>query len=471
MTTVAAGQDAVVLGTTSPERELALGSLPISGELPPWLAGSLVRVTPARWDAGDRTLAHWFDGLAMLHSFGIRDGEVSYANRWLRSRQYEAIERDGKMAYSEFATDPCRSIFKRVTTLFDPARAVTDNGVVNVARLGEQYLALTETPLPVEFDPDTLETLGVAKWHRRIPGLSTTAHPHGDRGMLINYALRYGPRSSYRIYTQEPGGAPRVLSRIRTRKPAYVHSFGLTERYVVFVEFSLVVNPYKLVAGRTFAESLDWEPERGSTFTLVDRARGRVAARHQGPPFFCFHHINAYEEGDEVVVDLCSYDDATIVEALYIDRMRSRNGGASPPPALPRRFRLGPHGLKDEVLVEVPFELPRIDYGPRNGRPYRYVYGASASAPGQFLDVAVKLDVEERSFELWREEGCHPSEPVFVRDPDGDREDDGVALSVVLDARAGNSFLLVLDAASWTELARAEVPQHVPFGFHGQFFR
>ena len=470
MATLAAGTDAVVLGTTAPERELELGSLPVTGEIPAWLTGSLVRVTPARWDAGDKTLAHWFDGLAMLHSFGIEDGQVSYANRWLRSRQYESVERDGKMAYSEFATDPCRSIFKRVTTLFDPAQALTDNGVVNVARLGDQYLALTETPLPVEFDPDTLETLGVTEWRKKIPGISTTAHPHGDGHTLINYALAYGPVSSYRIYTQEPGEAPRVLGRIRNRKPAYIHSFGLTERYVVFVEFSLVVNPLKLVAGSTFAESLDWEPDRNTTFHLVDRRTGKVAARYEGPPFFCFHHINAYEDGDEVVVDLCAYENASIVQALYIDRMRAPGGNSYEPP-VPRRFRLGPRGVSDEVLVEVPFELPRINYGRCNGRAYRYAYGNSASGPGEFLNVAVKLDVEERSFETWQEDGCHPSEPVFVRAPGGEREDDGVALSVVLDAHTGNSFLLVLDASTWTELARAELPQHVPFGFHGQFFR
>src|SRR5687768_12847809 len=116
MATLAAGADAITLGTTPPEAEIQLQSLPVSGEIPPWLTGSLVRVTPASWDAGQR---HWFDGLAMLHSFGVQGGEVSYANRWLRSRQYEAVERDGSLAYSEFATDPCRSIFKRVTTLFD----------------------------------------------------------------------------------------------------------------------------------------------------------------------------------------------------------------------------------------------------------------------------------------------------------------------------------------------------------------
>jgi len=71
----------------------------------------------------------------------------------------------------------------------------------------------------------------------------------------------------------------------------------------------------------------------------------------------------------------------------------------------------------------------------------------------------------------WRDDGCYPGEPVFVRRPDGSDEDDGVVLSVVLDATAGRSFLLVLDAASMSELARAEAPHHIPFGFHGQFVR
>jgi carotenoid cleavage dioxygenase-like enzyme len=60
---------------------------------------------------------------------------------------------------------------------------------------------------------------------------------------------------------------------------------------------------------------------------------------------------------------------------------------------------------------------------------------------------------------------------VFVADPGADGEDEGVLLSIVLDGRKGNSFLVVLDARSLEELARAEVPHHIPFGFHGQFAR
>ena len=82
----------------------------------------------------------------------------------------------------------------------------------------------------------------------------------------------------------------------------------------------------------------------------------------------------------------------------------------------------------------------------------------------------MKVDVHDGSSRIWREEGSHPGEPVFVATPGGTEEDDGVILSVVLDPAAGRSYLLVLDAGTFEERARAEVPHAIPFGFHGQFF-
>ncbi|MDX6508006.1 MAG: hypothetical protein QOG06_2650, partial [Gaiellaceae bacterium] len=82
----------------------------------------------------------------------------------------------------------------------------------------------------------------------------------------------------------------------------------------------------------------------------------------------------------------------------------------------------------------------------------------------------VKADLASGETGVWHEPGTYPGEPVFVATPGGRREDDGVLLSLVLDAAAGSSFLLVLDAAGLGELGRARVPHHVPFGFHGQYF-
>jgi carotenoid cleavage dioxygenase-like enzyme len=87
------------------------------------------------------------------------------------------------------------------------------------------------------------------------------------------------------------------------------------------------------------------------------------------------------------------------------------------------------------------------------------------------MNQLVKLNVKTRQTTLWREAGCYPGEPVFVAAPQAEAEDEGVILSVVLDGQSGTSFLLVLDAASFVEIGRAAVPHHVPFGFHGQYFR
>ncbi len=185
-------------GFSSLDSELELDSLPIEGSIPEWLDGTLLRNGPAKFEAGEQPIAHWFDGLAMLHKFSFAAGRVSYANRFLRTDAYREAEA-GRLSYAGFATDPCRSIFKRMATMFRPR--FTDNCNVNLAKLGEQYIAMTETPLPVAFDPDTLDTLGVAY---EPPGMHVTAHPHHDpeRGELLAYATHFGRRSKYRVYAQ-----------------------------------------------------------------------------------------------------------------------------------------------------------------------------------------------------------------------------------------------------------------------------
>jgi beta,beta-carotene 9',10'-dioxygenase len=459
------------LGFTTLEREVVLDELALSGELPGWLGGSLLRTGPAKFEVGEQRMRHWFDGLAMLHRFTIDAGRVSYGNRFLHSRSYRAARERGRLVYGEFATDPCRSLFKRVQTLFSPTSAVGDNANVNVTRLGERFIAMTETPLPVQFDRQTLETAGVRPYE--APGQLSTAHPHMDResrGML-NYAAKLGARSSYRFFAVAPEETkPRVIASLPVKEPAYMHSFGLTERWLVLAEFPFVVNPLALaLSGRPYIENYRWKPELGTRFTLVDRASGQATGGFQTDACFAFHHVNAYEDGDEVVVDMCAFADAGVIEDLYLERLRA---GKPVQNAELTRFRLSlrDRSVRRSRLADDAIELPRINYGRCNERPYRYVWGNS-NGSGAWLERIVKIDTTDGATLSWAEPGCYAGEPVFVGRPGAEREDDGVLLSVVLDASAGNSFLLVLDAADLSERARAEVPHHIPFGFHGQFAR
>ncbi len=462
------------LGFTTLDHEIQCDHLPVRGALPAWLRGSLVRNGPARFEFAQQSYRHWFDGLGMLHSFTVQDGQVAYANRFLQTADLREGEATGRITRAAFASDPCRSVFKRVMTLFTPP-AVTENANVNVARLAGHYVAMTEVPLPIEFDPKTLQTLGVFDYGKDgLKGQATTAHPHFDydRSAAVNYLLQFGRHSDYIVYQIPHGQTHRhLIGSVRVPEPAYMHSFGMTENFVILAEFPLRVNPLKLLtSGKPFILNYEWRPEQPTRFLRMSKHDGSVRV-YEGPAFFAFHHVNAFEEGDDIVLDIAAYPDPGIIDAFYLDRLRT--GGTAPTAEL-RRYRLpaavGPATY--ERLSDASIELPRVNYARANGRDYQYTYGVSTRAdqPGGFQNQLVKVDVRARQTQTWREDGTYPGEPVFVAAPDAQAEDDGVILSVVLDAPRGLSYLLVLDARSFTELARAEVPHAIPFGFHGQFF-
>ena len=118
--------------------------------------------------------------------------------------------------------------------------------------------------------------------------------------------------------------------------------------------------------------------------------------------------------------------------------------------------------------------LPRINDKYR-GKNYCYVYLETAANAGSSLDYAdmalVKKDVcTDAPLKVWHVDFHYPSEPQFVPNPASTSEDDGVLLSTVLDGKAKKSYLLVLDAKSFTEVSRVYIPSIQPTGLHGQYY-
>ena len=463
------------LGFTTLDRESRAVELPVDGALPDWLSGSLSRTAPTRFEVGARAYEHWFDGLAMLHGFAFGDGGVRYTNRYLRSRNWCAAEAKSEIARSEFMTDPCRTLFGRVMAIVAPTSP--DNGNVNVSVLGDALVALTETPMPIRFDPHTLETLGPLRYDPVVKGQVSTAHPHSDGSRGYSYVIEMGRRSVYRLFADE-GGHQRVVAELPADEPSYLHSFGMSERHLILVEFPLRVNPLRLaLSGKPFIANYRWKPELGTRFTVVEKETGAVVARARAPACFSFHHVNAFEADGRVHVDLLAYPDPGVIDRLRLAPLRA--GEPADATALLTRFAVSlgddgdePTDIAGRVLCDEPVELPRFDYARRAGRAYSVLWAVGQGDAASFWDTIVRIDLSglAASVRRWREPGCFPGEPVFVARPGGEREDDGALLSVVLDARVGRSFLLVLDAATLEERARAAVPHHIPFGFHGNHF-
>lgn len=90
-----------------------------------------------------------------------------------------------------------------------------------------------------------------------------------------------------------------------------------------------------------------------------------------------------------------------------------------------------------------------------------------------------KLDVNSKTPLIWKpgSETAFPSDVIFVPHPHAVDEDDGILLSVVIDANISEEtphFLVVLDAKTMREIARAQFNQekvHIAASTHGLFVK
>ncbi|WP_224333842.1 carotenoid oxygenase family protein [Haloprofundus halobius] len=462
--------------------------LRVDGEIPSWLDGTLVRNGPGSFTVGDRRVNHWFDGLAMLRRFRIEDGEVRYTNRFLRSRQFRHVREHDSLRFREFGTDPqWRGLghLRRFGT-----RAATDNASVSVVYLGGRHLAATETPWWTVYDPETLRTRGGRQFDDEVGRAGPLAHVHYDpfREEIVGVATRLGLHSEYVVYRVPDGKERReVVARVPIRHPGYLHSFALTPNYVALLVPPFRTTPLALLRDRPFVESYRWRPELGTRILVVDRERGELVAYARTAPSFVFHHVNAFERAGALHLDVAAFEDASVVDAFSLDGFDSPD--FSPPGAELRRLQVDVETghVVTRTLHPGHVEFPTIHYARCNTQPYRYVYGVGTEerSPDGYVDRLVKVDLGERrgrfqAWETWTEPNVYPGEPLFVprvslqRSEDSEEavtEDDGVLLSVVLDADAERSFLLILDAATMSERARAVFSEPIPFDFHGQFYR
>lgn len=460
-------------GFSDLDSETEVARLSVKGTFPAWLRGTLLRTGPAKFDIGGTSVNHWFDGLAMLHRFSFADGQVSYANRFLRSDTFQRSMDRGALADGGFATDPCRTLFQRIASVFSPR--FTDNGNVNIDSFGGEPVALTETLLPVRFDPETLAVLGHHPMSAAVGGMVSIAHPHHDaeRRCRFSYVVEFGRRSQYRLFAiPDDGSAQRVVATMEVDKPAYMHSFAMTERYLILTEFPLVVDPLRMMLNLSpFIRNYRWEPERGLHLHVFEKDTGRHVVSHRTEAAFAFHHINAFEAGDDLMIDAVVYPDAAIIDQLYLSRLRA--GEPVTATGQPTRFTVpldNDRAVTSAPLAEGMLELPRIDYDRCAGKAYRYIWGNGRTPDGLFLDSIVRVDVQTGQSATWFADGCYPGEPVFIQRPGRQQEGEGVLISVVLDARSGTSFLLVLDAISLHDIARAQCPHAIPFGLHGCYY-
>ncbi|KAJ6616396.1 Beta,beta-carotene 15,15'-dioxygenase, partial [Pseudolycoriella hygida] len=430
----------------------------MTGSIPEWLEGTLIRNGPGIYHVGNEVYNHLFDGLAVLHRYHIRNGKATYSSRALDSDTFRKNMAAQRIIVTEFGTigfpDPCKALFHRLQSEF--REPLTDNCCVNVEYYGDQLYAMTESDNLRRIDPTTLKTIGGKTVISKYVSINhATAHPHTLRdgtAYNIGSSFTHKKRPHYVVVKIPPtygknetsySGA-KIVAEIPftyAKYPSYYHSFAITKNKIIFVEAPLRLDLLQIIARNTWAKAMTWDQNAKTIFHVASLTDGKIhPISYESDAFFAFHHINAYEEDDQIVVDVAAYDNGTVVMSLDAFKLME----AKPIEASARRFVLP---LKIDTTIAGKNLVTLKDCWAK----------ATLQEKSQSRTKLIKVDIKNNEILRWSEEGLIPSEPVFIAMSGATEEDDGVLLSALMDKDVENhTTLLILDAKNMTELARVE---------------
>jgi carotenoid cleavage dioxygenase-like enzyme len=486
--------------------------LTVQGSIPAWLRGELLRVGPAIFEACamDSTLVtfdHWFDAVPFVHRFCIQpNGDVTYSSRNVGRHVQSAVASVATKSNYRAVTvgtivDPCRNLFSKVFTMFSPQTTDPTNPNAPCYPVGvaiERHAGATGMSIALTTDASTFlsinpETLKPEKFvsYRDLGAEGELACAHGNYderedayyNILSSVSRPKAPMSIVRI----KDGLATVVAKTPSVASTYIHSFAMTDSYIIVALGSSRSDGLKILRERCFLSGLRFDSSAETEFYIIDRKRGTHIATYAGKPSFNFHMTNAFEQDGNVIIDICRYDDLTVFQALNVKDMSK---GMLPfSEARLTRYTLpriplskaeaesrsrGSMRTDERVLADQHIDLPSINPAHKR-KEYSFAYGISVNEHKDLFSAIVKIDVRSGKTSTFSSARRHPSEPIFVPNPESTsgREDDGVVIFVELDttARTPRSALVVLNASSMEEIARCETPAGtvVPFTFHGDY--
>jgi len=197
--------------------------------------------------------------------------------------------------------------------------------------------------------------------------------------------------------------------------PRLPHDMAFTENYAILNDCPLFWSPEALKAGKYAAK---FYPELPTRLGVIPR-RGQPSEIRwfEADPTFVLHWVNAYEEGDTIVLDGFFQEQPEPPSGdggIYQRMFRFLDNDLMGPRLHRWRLNLSTGLAKEERLTDTVSEFGMINAG-HGGRPYRYSYSALA-LPGWFLfNGIVKHDNETGQEESYRfAEGVFTSETAMA---------------------------------------------------------
>jgi len=407
---------------------------------------------------------HPFDGDGMIHQISFADGRANYRNRFVRTRCFQAEQEANASLWGGLADPPALS--KRPG--FGAHGSLKDNASTDiVVHNGRALATMYQCGEGYRLDPETLDTQGPEGW---VPLDGISAHPKLDEAtgelMFFNYS-KHAPHLHYGVVDRD--NRLTTYMPIPLAGPRLPHDMAFTEHYSILNDLPLFWDAELLKKNVHAARLHKGLPSR---FAIVPRHGGEVRW-FEASPTYVLHWVNAYEQGDEVILDGYFQDEPEPkpredAPPGYAHMMAYLDEYSFKPKLHRWRFNLRDGSTKEERLDDAILEFGTIN-GRVGGRPYRYAYSTLAE-PGWFLFHGfARNDLETSKRTEYRlSPNRFASEAPFAPRIGATREDDGYLVSFVTDENTGTSECILLDAAHIEDgpVVRIALPHKLCSGTH-----
>jgi all-trans-8'-apo-beta-carotenal 15,15'-oxygenase len=445
----------------------------IEGEVPADLTGTFYRNGPGRQTIGGQPYGHWFDGDGMLSVFSFTGGRAHFKNSYVRTDKYVKETETQQIQYRGFGTQipggPLRNVLRM------PGNPANTNTVYHGGRL----LALWEGGHPWELRPDTLETVGEFDYDgalTRTNSFSAHGKIHQRTGEYVNFGVGSsgfglkGPKLCMNMYRINAGGSMEIKGRFPLDNFPFAHDFALSDRYAIFFLNSIVTdNMLGFAAGlKTIAEVTRFDETIPMRVVLVDLDSLEVVRTFETGAGSIVHFGNAWEEGDEIVVDGMFQTGFEANDALSdVFHAEKFTGGEY----IRYRLNVATGKLTETPMSDNECEFPTFDTR-RAGQPTTTMYSACNVANGAntFFNGFQKVTADGGAELITLDPGYYGSEPVYAPRTGITGEEEGYLLVVVYDGFDHRSELRVYRADQIDDcVAKLRLPHHLPHQFHGFF--
>jgi all-trans-8'-apo-beta-carotenal 15,15'-oxygenase len=322
-------------------------------------------------------------------------------------------------------------------------------------------------------DPQTLTTEGEEHFSGQLPRqVAFSAHPHYDvvTGEIYNFGMKPGKTMAFQCFKIDKNQKITMLANFPAHKGTFAHDYALSGKWMIFLLGPLAGNLTKFIFGiSSFFDTMKWHEEWGTQVVLVPRDGG-PAQIFETESFGIGHVLSAWDDGDDVIVDVGTVSDMAVMNS--VKNYRTSDWKEFGDGVISRiRIDTKNNNIEKHTITDIPAEFPRIH--PRmECVPSKWAYLASNTHLGEggFFKATMKLNRETGDHQIFDfGNNSVALEPVFIPKENSNTEDDGWLMVYVYNSQTQSTDVQILDANNVSDgpVATIHLPINSGTTFHG----